>query len=594
MVDSSEHSGFGENAADTSRRTFLKGATTALLAAGAVGTSVTSAAAATANGCRTTTQRIESWDGTELATRLYVPAGGDDGPYPAVLITHGYGSDKENEGGPPTRMARKYAQHGYAVLTYDSRGFGESGGEVGVDGPKEVRDARTLLDWLGAASGALVGRDPDARLVARGDDGDIRVGMDGLSYAGGIQINLAAVDDRLDAIVPRWAWNDLVYSLAPNGGVKLLWTTVLQGFGLRGSRDVERPGNGDLVPDERDVRSGVDPRLYEFYAEGVARNELSPAAEAFFKLRSPSTKAEGLAENAPPSLLIQGWNDTLFTATETVRNHALLSEAADSRMVFMRGGHSLEQQTPLEQADIDRMALTWMSRHVGGEPPENLPEPWSEAPGESGSKADDDANIRARRSADIPEVTYWRGQDGEFATVDGLPDAEAGPSRTLAAAANASDGTTNLVGGPAPGSSSEVVFPRNDDYAPGTFADFDYPVEAETELLGVPELSLTVTPLGSEPRVFAKMYHVREDGSEELIYNQATPYEVEGAVGNPREISFELAGVERRFGAGDTLRVSISTTDVAYLNSRTSAGVRIDNEASVIRLPIRGESGLAE
>ena len=90
------------------------------------------------------------------------------------------------------------------------------------------------------------------------------------------------------------------------------------------------------------------------------------------------------------------------------------------------------------------------------------------------------------------------------------------------------------------------------------------------------------------------MYHVREDGSEDLIYNQATPYEIEGTVGDPREISFELAGVERQFGAGDTLRVSISTTDVAYLNSRTSAGVRIDNEASVIRLPIRGESGLAE
>ena len=80
MVDGSEHSGFGENAADTSRRTFLKGATTALLAAGAFGTSVTSSAAATADGCQTTTQRIDSWDGTELATRLYVPAGEDDGP----------------------------------------------------------------------------------------------------------------------------------------------------------------------------------------------------------------------------------------------------------------------------------------------------------------------------------------------------------------------------------------------------------------------------------------------------------------------------------------------------------------------------------
>jgi ABC-2 type transport system ATP-binding protein len=267
-----------------------------------------------------------------------------------------------------------------------------------------------------------------------------------------------------------------------------------------------------------------------------------------------------------------------------------LSEAADSRMVFIRGGHSLEQQAPLEQAAIDRMALAWMSRHVGGDAPETLPEAWSESPGDRGGSTDGST----RRSPDIPEVTYWRGQDGAFATADALPDAAAGPARTLASSTTASGGTTDLVGGPAPGSSSEVVFPRNDDYAPGTFADFDYPVEAETELLGVPELSLTVTPLGSEPRVFAKLYHVGSDGSAELIYNQATAYEIEGAVGEPNEIAVELAGIERRFEADDTLRVTISTTDVAYLNSRRSAGVRIDNDASEIHLPIRGESGLAD
>lgn len=585
----------------TGRRSFLKGATTTLLAAGALGTSVTSAAA-DSDHVQSVERRIETWDGKELATRLYLPETTD--PAPAVLITHGYGSNKESR--VPSDVGEMYAEHGYVVLTYDSRGFGESDGEVGVDGPKEVKDAQALLDWLEDADQSDVGRS-GGRLVERGEpdptpernpdsenpgvghgrggnpgrgedppEPSIKVGMDGLSYAGGIQLNLAAVDDRLDAIVPRWAWNDLTYSLAPNGGIKAGWTTILQEFGLEGSRGP----SGD--PDQRDVqnlRRGVDPRLYKFYTESAATNEFSPEALAFFKLRSPSTKGEGLAESAPPSLLITGWNDTLFTATEAIRNHELLERGGqDSRLVFIRGGHSLEQQAPLEQAEIDRMALTWMHRHVGGEAPE-IPEPWEAAADE--------------RTADIPEVTYWRAQDGTFATADGLPDPDEGPSRTLAAAANASSGSTDLAGGPAGGSNSEILVQRNDDYAPGTFADFDYPVESETEVLGVPAVTLTVTPLGRDPLVFAKIYHVRADGSEELVYNQATPFEVEGAVGEPQKIVFDLAGIERTFEEGDILRLTLSTTDAAYFNSRTSAGVRIDTDASEVRLPVRGESGLA-
>lgn len=584
----------------TGRRSFLRGATT-LLAAGALGTSVTSAAADDGN-VHTTTRRIETWDGKELATRLFVPGDGYRAPYPGVLMTHGYGGDKE--GGVPARMGPKYAQQGYLVLTYDSRGFGESDGEVGVDGPKEVNDARALLDWLGRASEAVVGGAESTRLVQRdgspgrrrdeGTDGpgsgpDIRVGMDGLSYAGGIQLNTAAVDDRLDAIVPRWAWNDLVYSLAPNGGVKSAWATILQEFGAAGSRGVQ---SGDNRPNGRDVRNGVDPNLYRFYAESAATNDFSPAARSFFGIRSPSTKEPGLADNAPPSLLITGWNDTLFTATETVRNHELLEAGADSRMVFMRGGHSLERQAPVRQEELDRMALTWTARHVGGEAPEELPEPWSPA-----NARGSNPGKGPRRAVDIPEVTYWQDdpdgdvETGGFETVGGLPSAGDGPTRALADASNAGSGSTELAGGPAPGSNSEVLVQGNDDYVPGTFADFDYRVVDDTELLGIPEVTLSVTPLGRDPLVFAKLSHVTDEGAE-LIYNQATPYEVEGPVGESQEVTFELAGIERQLAAEDTLRLTLSTTDAAYFNSRTSAGVRIDNEDSVVRLPVRGESGL--
>lgn len=41
-----------------------------------------------------------------------------------------------------------YARNGSPVLPCDSRGFGESGGEVGVAGPTEVNDAQDLITWL--------------------------------------------------------------------------------------------------------------------------------------------------------------------------------------------------------------------------------------------------------------------------------------------------------------------------------------------------------------------------------------------------------------------------------------------------------------
>ena len=84
---------------------------------------------------------------------------------------------------------------------YDSRGFGESGGEVGVDGPNEVADALTLLDQLalGEVGGVSVNVTTDA-------DGPV-CAMDGLSYAGGIQLNTMAVStaDAADRLLPSEA-----------------------------------------------------------------------------------------------------------------------------------------------------------------------------------------------------------------------------------------------------------------------------------------------------------------------------------------------------------------------------------------------------
>ena len=68
--------------------------------------------------------------------------------------------------------------------------------------PRAVLDVvtRDSIDHRGAASA-----------------NDPRVGMVGGSYGGGIQFAAAAVDPRIDTIIPLITWNDLTYSLIPNG-----------------------------------------------------------------------------------------------------------------------------------------------------------------------------------------------------------------------------------------------------------------------------------------------------------------------------------------------------------------------------------------
>ena len=36
----------------------------------------------------------------------------------------------------------------YAVLAFDARGHGESGGLIGIDGPKEIADVKAVFAWL--------------------------------------------------------------------------------------------------------------------------------------------------------------------------------------------------------------------------------------------------------------------------------------------------------------------------------------------------------------------------------------------------------------------------------------------------------------
>src|SRR5690606_15624166 len=119
---------------------------------------------------------LRSFDGTPIAITVFQPALAKDQPAPLVLYSHGWSGSRSTDlagGDFINETARKLWESGYFVVTFDQRGFGESGGEANVQDPElEGRDIQTILDW---AEGALTPHLAYSK-------GDPQVGALGLSY----------------------------------------------------------------------------------------------------------------------------------------------------------------------------------------------------------------------------------------------------------------------------------------------------------------------------------------------------------------------------------------------------------------------------
>ena len=95
--------------------------------------------------------------GETLVGRLVVPAGLQNGRLAAVVIAGGQTCVKEQMA---ERCARRLAEHGYAGLAFDFRGFGESGGRPRdyESSVRKIEDLRSALSFLAGRSAIDPGR----------------------------------------------------------------------------------------------------------------------------------------------------------------------------------------------------------------------------------------------------------------------------------------------------------------------------------------------------------------------------------------------------------------------------------------------------
>ncbi len=123
-------------------------------------------------------------DGVTIAGVVTIPDG--DGPHPALVLVDGSGAtDRSNM----RDFAGVFAEAGYATLSYDKRGVGESTGDP---------DAWARFDIADLAADAAAGAD---LLAARPGVDAGRVGILGISQGGWVAPHAATLTDRISFMI---------------------------------------------------------------------------------------------------------------------------------------------------------------------------------------------------------------------------------------------------------------------------------------------------------------------------------------------------------------------------------------------------------
>ena len=278
---------------------------------------------------------ITSADGTAITGTLLLPsATPPTGGWPAVIYMHGLGGNRNDMITLAQTMG--IAGERYAVLAFDARGHGGSGGLIGIDGPKEVADVRAVFAWL----------------RNRPDVADSRIGGWGISYGGGAAWNSLVADVPWAALEIAESWTDLRQALVPQGLAK---TGVMVGF-LAG-----------LDPKR------VDPEVFALRDAAFSGNLANVGP--FTAARSSISKLKGVKT---PVFMMQGRRDFAF-GLEHARN-AFRALAGPKQLWLGLHGHAPSTFPAADTPAMLAAGAQWFDRYLRGDTAQALPRPVAIAP----------------------------------------------------------------------------------------------------------------------------------------------------------------------------------------------------------------------
>lgn len=291
-------------------------------------------------------------EGAILRGWLYTPAG--DGPFPTVILSHGWGAVKEMF---LDLYAEIFAAAGLASLVYDHRNFGASDGE-----PRQEMDpVAQMRDYKHAVTFAQTLGVVDAQ----------RIGVWGTSYSGGHVLQVAAMDRRVRCVVSQGP--------TING-----WHNTLRRFPAERLAELR----ADINADRAARQQGEPPRMIpiqpglkrtpssedqfgSFGNDGAAwfggmradrlhrwRNEITLRSLDYYGEYEPGAFVERIA---PTPLLMITANDDTRTPTDEIL--ATYSRAREPKqLLLLPGGHYDLYGVHLQRGAT--AAAAWFAQHL--------------------------------------------------------------------------------------------------------------------------------------------------------------------------------------------------------------------------------------
>jgi hypothetical protein len=577
------------------------------------------------------TAQVPSFDGAPLDADLTLPAAGTSGPHPLIVLLHGFGNDKHewesttdtaDDGDKWHWNSRWFSRRGFYVLTPTARGFRTRAASQPYQPPTPAGTSESLPDGtIQLKSREVEIRDTQwlAALVAASfpDVDADRVAVSGNSYGGG-ESWMQATEARwtfpherdpslpvlhLRVAVPKYAWTDLGYGLAPGGRgpspydsstgrpgsadgtgypVGAVKETYVNGFFALGSaggtfEELTRTS----APEEGPIsvaawRARLADAADPYDAAGVedaivrqARRGLTAFRGSYYQ--PDRWRAQARAGDEVAVLSLQGWTDDLFTSVESFRQYHQLKAidpAWPVAVAMADVGHSRARNPSGAWHRLNDRADRFLRRHLAG--------------GGGGSGVTSERSVCSGDSGDVT---------GPVASPEALATGTwtlGFPAGTLAPEGGSGDpdgvATDPIVGPQAvPG---ECRTSKAAEW-PGRYTARSAPLERSRTLIGIGTVELPYSLASpTTTTVAARLWDEGPDGAAVLVDRgivRIDPPAYDEVAGTLR---LPLYGNHWRFAAGHRVRLDLAQVDEPSFR-RPNAPNAVTFGGPRLRLPVR-------
>jgi hypothetical protein len=542
-----------------------------------------------------TRSTVPTFDGVPIDVNVAFPpepASGPDGPYPVVMMFHGYAGSKLG-----LSSMKRWLDQGYATFSMTTRGFGESCGSPSsraaagaacddgyvrlMDTRYEVRDAQELIALL--VDEGLV--DPGA------------IAATGGSYGGGLSMSLAALKNRkmlpdgtltawqspdgipleIAAAAPQIPWSDLAYSLVPNGGLldyvadapyfghidrigieKKSWVNQLYLGGLFFGyySDPGTDPSADLTTWKAILDTG-----------GPYGPEVRDIVEEITTYHS-SYYIDDSVEPAPV-LISSGFTDDLFPASEAGRyyNRTLTTYPdADIALTYADFGHPRGQNQSQTTQFIGGRENAWFAHYVKGQ----------------GSEPVQGVDALTQACGAPPAGPFHSDNLGTLAPGEITFDEAAAKTIGTSGVLFGPD-FQSVAGGPPAPNSCKTVGPG--DSSGGAIYKLPAAPAGGYTLLGSPTVIATFDSPGENNQIAARLMDIAPNGDQKLIARGLWRPEV----GTETQV-FQLFPNAWKFEEGHVAKLELLPFDDPYSNVATGQ-TEIEVTDLELRLPVAESPG---